>query len=101
MKKVNLKLKILTQEDDLIQNLSEFSTSVATDVEVTKTVSLILSEIRERGDQALLEKTKLFDRADLNADDLLVKEDEMRKSLNSLSEEEELSLKQAIQNITT
>ena len=101
MKKVNLKLKILTQEDDLIQNLSEFSTSVATDVEVTKTVSQILSEIRESGDQALLEKTKLFDRADLNADDLLVEEDEMRKSLNSLSEEEELSLKQAIQNITT
>src|ERR1700722_18070474 len=47
-------------------------------------VSAILSEVRQRGDQALIEFARQFDRVDFTPQDLIVSEPEIRTATSSV-----------------
>lgn len=95
-----MNLNYLTYDTNLLKNLAEFSTSVSMDTGVCETVNEILSEIKQHGDKALLEKTKLYDGVELDASELKIKDAEFDDSLNSLEENEKIALKEAMENIS-
>lgn len=68
--------------------------------EVTNTVSDILAAVREKGDQAVLEYTRRFDKfAAKSMDDLMVSREQMAAALDSLSETQRAALSHAADRI--
>ncbi len=61
------------------------------------TVATVLTNIRERGDQAIFEYEAKFDKVELSV--LAVSEDEIVNSVNQVSEELKAAIKEAKQNI--
>lgn len=61
------------------------------------TVATVLTNIRERGDQAIFEYEAKFDKVELSV--LAVSEDEIANSVNQVSEELKAAIKEAKQNI--
>ena len=51
-------------------------------------VNEILSDVKENGDKALFEYTKKFDKADINASNILVTEEEIKEAYDSLKNKE-------------
>jgi len=64
-------------------------------------VTRILDQVRERGDEAVLEYTRKFDAPDLNIDGLRVTEEEMRAAENQVDAEFKETLSLAIERIQT
>ena len=64
-----------------------------------ETVRKILQDLKERGDEALLEYTNRFDRYDLSVEHLRVTPDETRLAYDSVTEEEIAALKEAAERI--
>ena len=64
-----------------------------------ETVRKILQDLKERGDEALLEYTHRFDRYDLSVEHLRVTPDETRLAYDSVTEEEIAALKEAAERI--
>lgn len=62
-------------------------------------VDAIISDVKERGDQAIFDYTKQFDGADLCADNLLVTEDEIKEAYEQVDEELIQVIRKAIKNI--
>ena len=54
-----------------------------TDTDVNETVSAILADVRNRGDEALVDLTERFDRFALNTDDLAIGPDEVDKAVSA------------------
>lgn len=70
------------------------------DVEtVSGLASEILRDVKERGDDALLEYTARFDRADLKPGEIRVSEDEIRSAYAHLSDKVMVALEAAARNI--
>jgi histidinol dehydrogenase len=63
---------------------------------ITSTVSDILKNVRERGDEALIEYTKTFDKFAVNSiDDLVVSREQMDQALASISDNQRKALSEA------
>ena len=62
-------------------------------------VRKILLDLKEKGDTALLEYTKRFDRYDLSVEQLRVTPDEIRLAYSSVTEQEIAALKEAAERI--
>jgi len=67
---------------------------------VSKKVSEIVSNVRARGDSALIEYTKKFDKVRLTAKDLRVSEREINASFQDIDSSLILALKSAIENVS-
>lgn len=65
-----------------------------------KTVNEILSEVKEKKDEALFEYTQKFDGAVLNADNILVTEDEIKEAYEQVDSSLIEVIRKAIVNIT-
>jgi len=63
-------------------------------------VAKILKEVRERGDEAVVEYTQRFDKVKLKIKDLRVSETEISAAFNELNSEIISAIKTAIENIT-
>ena len=85
--------------DELWNKLDQFSSTTLADDEIIDTVNSILDEVKKNGDEALLEKTKLYDGANLEANQLPVTGSELDNGLKSLSSEELGALEDAKVNI--
>jgi len=75
------------------------SRSVAFDQELLHTVSAVIDDVRRRGDEALLEYTRRFDRIDLRADQLRLDEAELQGSAEKVSLRVVEALRGAIRNV--
>ena len=58
-----------------------------TNVDVSNAVSSILSDVRDRGDEAVIEFTRRFDRFDVKIEDLKIDNDKMDKALGQCEPE--------------
>ncbi len=96
---IEMKFDYLTDGSDLLTNLSAFATSESTSAGVGEVVSEIISSVKKDGDVALLERTKLYDHADLKPADLRICNRVLEQSIESLSENEINALREAIDNV--
>lgn len=62
-------------------------------------VEEILKSVKEKGDQALFSHTKLFDGADINEDNILVTEEEIKEAYGQVSPSLLAVLRKALKNI--
>ena len=90
----------IRDSDRLIEAIGEFCSFSDSHDQLHSIVSEILHDIKQNGDDALLERTLLYDKASLVASDLPVTEAELRDARNQLSVSEENSIMDAIKNIT-
>lgn len=95
-----MNLSFLEDDKNLFKNLSGFIPAAGRDPTISSKVSQILDSVRSGGNQAILEKTRKFDGVSLSVDDILVKQDELERSISSLATEERSALEDAISNVT-
>jgi histidinol dehydrogenase len=62
-------------------------------------VAAILADVKERGDEALFDYTKRFDRADINAGNILVTEEEIQEAYDQVDPELLRIIRKALENI--
>ena len=63
-------------------------------------VNEILNNVKENGDKAVFEYTAKFDKADINADNIVVTKEEIEEAYNSLENSELVDvIRKAIKNI--
>jgi histidinol dehydrogenase len=60
----------------------------------------IIADVRRRGDAALLDYTRHFDRLETNADGLLIREEEFDRAFSLAGEEEVSALRLAVERVT-
>ena len=87
-------------DKNIFVKLEDFASSTATNLEIIETVRSILDQVNTKKDEAVLEKTKLFDKASLLASDLLVTSEELQLGFDSLTPNELVALESARQNIS-
>ena len=94
-------MKILTYSDNkgFARKLEAFCTKGQIASDVSTVVSRVLSDVREKGDFAVLEYTKKFDRARLKAKDLLVTAEELKAAEATLSAADRSAIRQAIREV--
>lgn len=90
---------MIKQYNGMIKSREELFGSAEADMDVSSTVASIISEVRQRGDAALLEYCHKFDRAELDC--LEVTKEELELALKSVSPRLIEILKQAKENIST
>jgi len=73
--------------------------SVVFDSELLDSVSQIINQVRRRGDDALVEYAARFDAVDLNASQLRITTEQLRRSAENVSAEVLSALRQAIKNV--
>ena len=69
-------------------------------VDVEKQVAEILQQVRQRGDEAVLEHTRRFDRIDYNAGDLRLSAAELDQAMELVPQEQIRALRHAYERIT-
>lgn len=91
------------QADDpsILKVLADFESTMSRSSEIPERVAHILTEVKNRGDDALLEFTQRFDGVALTQDTLRVTEGELEAGLQSLSPEQVEHIQQAKQQIET
>ena len=95
-----MKYNLLQDDDNLIGTLESHITSVDSQKnEVISLVKTILDDIKHRGDEAVLEKTLLYDKADLLPQQMIVTAEELESAELRLSVDERTSLIEAIKNV--
>ena len=87
-------------DKNIFVKLEGFASSTATNLEIIETVRSILDQVNTRKDEAVLEKTKLYDKALLLAPDLLVSSEDLQSGFDSLTPDELVALESARQNIS-
>ena len=97
---MELNLDYKNYSPSLFQQIDQFATSATIDEKITSAVTEILQDVRENGDQALLERTLLYDRANLNKSDIRVSIDEINSALKSLSSVQKTAIEEAVANVT-
>jgi histidinol dehydrogenase len=75
------------------------SRSVAFDQELLTAVSAIIDDVRQRGDEALLDYTRRFDGVDLRCDQLRLDEADLRRSAAKVNPRIVQALREAIRNV--
>ncbi len=89
----------LPDSEDLLFRLKDFASAAVPGLEVIETVSVILKDVRDGGDKALLEKTLLYDHATLLPAEILVNQGELDDAETKLSSTERASIEEAIRNV--
>ena len=91
----------LTEESrqNIIKDLLKRSPSQYTEYE--STVKEILESVRERGDSAVFELTKKFDKCDINAENIRVTNEEIKAAVEGFDKELIEVMKRAADNIRT
>ena len=90
----------LKDDKSLTDQLAEFCSSVLTDQSIISKVSEILNDVFQNGDSAVIERTLIYDHANLSTDDLRVSQNELDIARNQLSTAEKSSILDAIKNVT-
>ncbi|MBO1914595.1 histidinol dehydrogenase, partial [Microvirga sp. 3-52] len=90
-------LKILTGEQYEIE-LNKSDTTIGSHEDLDRTVLKIIEQVRERGDEALIEYTAQFDKVEL--DNLLVSQEEFIEARALVSDEFIVAIKKAHENIS-
>ena len=96
--KFNLDYKVFTP--NLLVEIEKFAISTNVDESIAATVSDILQEVKTRGDQAIVERTLLYDGANLNKFDLRIPVNQIKEATTSISLECKAAMKEAIENVT-
>ncbi|HEU4508707.1 MAG TPA: histidinol dehydrogenase [Pyrinomonadaceae bacterium] len=73
--------------------------SPALDAELIKVVATIVEDVRKRGDEALIDYTKRFDKIDLRPSELRIAEEELRRVAASADKRVLEALRVAIRNV--
>lgn len=89
-------LKVLTGEQYNIE-LKNSSTTIRNNEEIDRTVLKIIEQVREKGDEALIDYTAQFDKVEL--DNLLVSEEEFIEARALVSDDFIVAIKKAHENI--
>jgi len=88
-----------TEIGELVSRLA--ARSVALDAELLQQVSAIIDDVRRRGDEAVLEYTRRFDGAEIQASELRVSRDALRNSAARVDKKVLAALRLAIKNVRT
>jgi histidinol dehydrogenase len=91
----------LQDNNSLTDRLSGFCSSSQSDDVVINTVSEILSDIRNGGDDALLKKTLLYDKVKLDPNQIKVSQNELQVAKSQLKSIEKDSILEAIENVSS
>jgi histidinol dehydrogenase len=83
-------------EKQFKEKLAAFAGNAVPPGSIRGTVAEILSAVAQNGDQAVLEYTRKFDRADLSVADIRVAESELKGALRSLSKENKTAFRESI-----
>lgn len=92
-------MKIIKYEDTDVNSIVTALRREYDDGEVMRTVSGIVGDVRARGDDALFEYTKKYDKQDINADNIIVTEAEIDQAYKEIPDELLGSLRRAIANV--
>lgn len=83
--------------DELMSRLA--ARSVALDSDLLTQVTAIVDDVRQRGDEALIDYTRKFDGVELQSSELRVSEDTLRGSAAKVDKETVAALRVAIKNV--
>ena len=83
--------------DDLFKRLA--SRAVALDADLMKLVTSIIDDVRERGDEALIDYTTKFDGVQLKPSELRISEEALRRSAVGVDTRVMKALREAIANV--
>lgn len=72
---------------------------VALDADLMKAVASIIDDVRERGDEALIDYTSRFDGIELNTSDLRISEETLRRAAERVHKRVLVAIRQAIGNV--
>ena len=86
-----------TELDDLLTRLA--ARSVAFDSDLLGQVTSIINDVRKRGDEALIDYTRRFDGVELQASELRISEETLRRSAAKVDREVIAALRVAIRNV--
>ncbi|MDX8385124.1 MAG: histidinol dehydrogenase [Gallionella sp.] len=98
---MNIKQLSTGQNDFDVQLDALLAFEETADDKLEATVGTILADVKQRGDAAVLEYTKRFDRMDVqHASELELSQDELRAAFKGLPEAQRLALEAAAQRVT-
>ena len=69
---MELQLSYKEYAPDLLGEIETFATSTSADKNIINSVSDILLDVKKNGDQALIERTLLYDKANLNKSEIIL-----------------------------
>ena len=93
-------IPILNMADALSLKARVMNRSQLQNEEISRRVKEIVARVREEGDAALFEYTARFDKADINADNVLVTREEIDKAYEAASPEWLAAMREAARRIT-
>ena len=82
----------LRDGDQLMEQLTDFCPTTQGDEVVKNSVSEILHDVHKNGDEAVLSRTLLFDKAKLASGEIRVTQDELKKAKDELLPREKESI---------
>ncbi len=85
---------------NLFEEIEKFASSANVDVKITNSVAEILQDVRDNGDRGVLERTLLYDKANLSNSQLLVSDDELDKASSALTPAQRSAINESIENVT-
>nr|ADD93759.1 hypothetical protein [uncultured marine bacterium MedDCM-OCT-S05-C114] len=94
---VKLELEYKNFALSLLEEIEKFATSTNVDASIASTVSEILQDVKTHGDQALVERTSLYDKANLNKSELRVPSYQIEQASSSLSSAHQAAIEDAIE----
>lgn len=86
-------------DPEILKILEDFEKSTSKSPEIPGKVADILTAVREKGDAALFEYTRMFDKVELTPETLKVSDTELQAGYDSLGEEEITHIERAKQQI--
>ncbi|MVX57410.1 histidinol dehydrogenase [Parasutterella muris] len=93
--------RLNTKDADFAAKFSELvAVDSSVDPEITRRAEAIVEDVRKRGDEAVLEYTNRFDHMDAKSmEEFLLTEEDLKKALETLPEDQKQALKTAAQRI--
>lgn len=93
--------RLNTKDADFATKFSELvAVDSSVDPEITRRAEAIVEDVRKRGDEAVLEYTNRFDHMDAKSmEEFLLTEEDLKKALETLPEDQKQALKTAAQRI--
>jgi len=97
-------VKVLNTRSDKFEN--EFQKLISKrekdDLKIDQVVEQIIKDVKKNADKALVRLTKKFDGFNIkNADELIIKDEELEEAFNSLNKQTKRSLRNAISRVTS
>lgn len=93
--------RLNTKDADFAAKFSELvAVDSSVDPEITRRAEALVEDVRKRGDEAVLEYTNRFDHMDAKSmEEFLLTEEDLKKALETLPEDQKQALKTAAQRI--